>query len=61
MAKRIGLLVAVALVVVRSLTDPGPVEALLLGMAVGSIAYTIAIRLFAWAFVMRFWRDFRGQ
>ncbi len=55
------LLVAVALVAVRSLTDLGPVEALLVGVVVGSIAYAIAIRLFAWVFVMRFWRDFRGQ
>ena len=55
------LLVAVALVAVRSLTNLGPVEALLLGVVVGGIAYAIAMRLFAWAFVMRFWRDFRGQ
>ena len=55
------LWVAVALVAVRSLTNLGPVESLLSGVVVGSIAYAIAIRLFAWAFVMRFWRDFKGQ
>ncbi|MYF18200.1 MAG: oligosaccharide flippase family protein, partial [Gemmatimonadetes bacterium] len=55
------LWVAVALVAVRSLTDLKPVEALLLGAVIGSIAYAFAVRLFAWAFVMRFWRDFRGQ
>ncbi|MYF73433.1 MAG: hypothetical protein F4175_08670, partial [Gemmatimonadetes bacterium] len=55
------LWIAVALVAVRSLTDLEPVEALLLGVVVGGIAYAFAVRLFARAFVMRFWRDFRGQ
>ena len=53
--------VAVTLCAVRSSTDLGAVETLLLGGLAGAIAYAVAIRLFAWAFVMRFWRDFRGQ
>ena len=53
--------VAVTLCAVRSSTDLGTVETLLLGGLAGAIAYAVAIRLFAWAFVMRFWRDFRGQ
>ncbi len=53
--------VAAALVAVRSVTDLGHVEALLLGGMVGCLAYILAVRLFAWAFVMRFWQDFRGQ
>ena len=53
--------VAIALLAVRSHTDLGAVETLLLGGSTGAIAYAVGIRLFAWPFVTRFWHDFRGQ
>lgn len=53
--------IAIALLAVRSHTDLGVVETLLLNGLTGAIAYAVGIRLFAWPFVTRFWHDFRGQ
>ena len=53
--------VTVALLAVRSSTDLGTIETLLLGGSTWAIAYAVGIRLFAWPFAMRFWRDFRGN
>ena len=53
--------VTAALLAVRSATDLGTAETLLLGGLTGAIAYAVGIRVFAWPFAMRFWRDFRGN
>ena len=54
------VVVTLVLVGVRGMSDLGVIETLIVGGLVGSIVYAVAVRLFAWAFVMQFWRDVRG-
>lgn len=45
---------------VKPLLNNEPFFAFIEGGFIGAVVYGLGIRFFAWSFVMRFWRDFRG-